>query len=236
MRRDKTRSTFIHFSSYVIDSPERFSDTINMGLRLWYLLIMFVIFSGPKVFADEVQYEVGGGYAYFAGLPLKSLAPKTGVMARFGAEAGRKSIFKWMSNFSLMSASDTSTFSDNGTTQTLAYQLVAGEFNFGFKLAFLAPIDRLPIQPYLGASGSAMSASFKFGDNTALSSTFPKTDAQNFYGYNIFVGVDINLDRSWGINFQVEQSKISGTVALQPFALDSNRVFFSLFFRQGGGD
>lgn len=194
------------------------------------LLILLV--SASSGLAADIQYEIGGGYAYFAGQQYKSLAPKTGYLVRFGAGAGRKNIFKWVSNLTLVSSSGTTDFNDAGTYRNLQYNLVAGEFNLGFKLAFLAPMERLPVQPYLGASGSAMSASFAFPENATVSDTFPKTEAQNYYGYNIFVGVDIEFNKKMGVNLQVEQSKISGTLAQSAFALDSNRILISLFFRE----
>lgn len=194
-------------------------------------LMAALLTTSSLVLASEVQYEVGGGYEYFSGDQNKSLAPKTGYMMRFGAEAGRKTILKWMSNLTLVSSTDTATFNDNGSYPSLAYQLIEGEFNLGIKLAFLAGYDRLPIQPYVGGSGSLGSASFKFADNAAVSTTFPKTDAENFYGYAIFVGVDIMIGRQWGVNLHVEQSQTSGTVAKQAFYLNGNRAFFSLFFQ-----
>jgi hypothetical protein len=195
------------------------------------LFIAFVL-SAQSASAGDVQYEVGGGYAYFAGEQYKSLAPKTGYMLRFGAGEGRKSVLKWVSNLTLLTSSGTSDFTDNGSNVNLSYQLIGGEFNLGLKIAPLSGLDRLPIQPYVGATGSAMAASFKFADNAPVSTQFPRTEAQNFYGYTIFVGADIELSKDiWGVNFQVEQSKITGTVAKQPFFLDSNRIFMSLFFR-----
>jgi len=182
--------------------------------------------------AADVQFEIGGGYNYFAGQDAKSLAPATGYLLRFGAESGRRSIFKWVSSLSLLSSQGTADFNDSGTTRNLNYTLVAGEFDLGFKLAFLAGNDRLPVQPYVGASGSAMSASFTFPTNSVVSATFPKTEAQNFYGYDIFVGVDVETGRDWGFNIEVDQIRLAGTVASQPFSLDSNRVYLNLFFRK----
>ena len=199
------------------------------GLKL--LALLFVVFASANVYASEVQYDVGGGYAYFSGDPNKSLAPNTGYLVRFGAEAGRKTILKWTSNLTLAYSSSTSTFIDAGSFPSLSYTLVEGEFNLGFKLEFLAAYDKLPVQPYVGATGSIGSTSFKFAQDAAVSATFPKTDAENFYGYAIFVGVDISFTNYWGMGIEVEQSATTGTVAKQPFSLNSNRVFLNLFFQ-----
>jgi len=197
----------------------------------WAIFIAVALMQIPSAFAEDIQFEVGGGLMYFAGKPYQSLAPKTGYMVRFGAGAGRQYIFKWVSSFSMFTSSGNTTFNDNGTYTALDYQLVGGEFNLGLKIAPLASLEHLPMQPYVGASGAATSASFKFPENAPVSTTFPKTDSSNYYGYNIFVGVDIEMTKSWGVNFLVEQSKLSGTLANNQFNLDSNRVLFQLFFR-----
>ena len=196
------------------------------------MILGLILLAGPKGFASDVQYEIGAGYDFFAGDSLQSLAPQTGYLLRFGAEAGRRSIFKWMSSLTLLESQGTSNFSDSGTTRNLNYTLVAGEFELGMKLAFLAANDRLPVQPYIGGAGAAMSTSFSFPAGSNVSSTFPLTEAQNFYGYSIFVGADIETGRDWGINVEVDQTVLSGTVANNPFSLNSNRVFLNLFFRR----
>lgn len=192
---------------------------------------LLLCFLPHLAWAKDFQYEIGPGYAYFAGQEKKSLAPLTGYLMRFAAGTSSEKTFRWVSSMSLLSSSGESVFDDAGTDRTLTYQLIGGEFNIGFRIGFLSGFSKLPVQPYFGAAGSIVSASFAFPKDSTVSETFPKTDAGNFYGYAIFVGTDLTLGKEWGLNVHVEQSNIAGTLAQKQFVLNSNRVFLMMFFR-----
>jgi hypothetical protein len=194
------------------------------------LSLLVVTATMQKASARESQFDVLVGYHYFSGLAQQSIAPNTGYVLRFAAGT-RKGILRWTSNLSLLYATATNEFDDGGTTRDLAYTLMGGEFNIGFKVAPLGNFTKLPIQPYFGATGAVQIDSFVFGEDATTSATFPKTDATQFFGYNVNVGVDLSMSKRWGFVVAVEQSKVSGTLAATPFVLDGNRVFIGLYFK-----
>lgn len=197
--------------------------------KVLFLILFFAFFASAAKAENNTQYNLMLGYHYFSGKDLKSLAPNTSYLMRFGAGSGTKSMFGWISSMALQFGTATANFNDSGTTRALSYQLIGGEFNLGFRIMPFASQYKLPVQPHFGVTGALQVDSFNFGTQT-VSATFPKTEAQQFYGYNLFVGTDVSLGKNWGVVLQVEQSVISGTVATAVFELSGNRVFLGLFF------
>lgn len=179
--------------------------------------------------AADIQFKVGAGQQYFSGKSLQSLSPNKGTILTFAAGSGSRSILRWVSNMTLLSSSGTADFSDSGTSQTLSYALIGGEFNYGVQVAPMASFSKLPIQPYFGVTGALQMDTFTFTDNGSLSSTFPKTSSGQFFGYNIQVGVGINMTKRGGLYIEVEQSTIAGQIAEATFNLNGNRIIIGWF-------
>ncbi len=202
----------------------------SISLRRTFALVILLGVCEPLL-AEEFQHEVGLGLHYYSGLTDKSLAPNFSTVLRFAAGNVPRSFYKWVTNLTILSGANTSTFDDAGTSISLDYTLLGGEFNFGFAIVPMASYSKLPVQPYFGVTGSLQVASLKFGDTSSASATFPKTDAGMFMGYALFVGVDIQMSKSFGMGFNVEQSAINGQVAAATFGMGGNRIFLNFFFR-----
>jgi hypothetical protein len=136
-----------------------------------------------------------------------------------------------IASLSIISASNTASFDDNGTSTDLPYKLTGGEFNFGFLLVPLGNFQKNSVQPFFGVTGSLQINAISFTDPGTLSATFPKADAPMFTGYALLVGTDILITKRWGMSFVVEQSKITGQVASATFAMSGNRVMVNIFNR-----
>lgn len=203
-------------------------------IRTGFLLLLFTTSSvlvNFEVRAESYQHEIGAGMHYYSGLAEKSLAPNLGTLLRFSASNVPKSWYKWVTNLTVLSGGASSDFDDAGSTVTLDYTLLGGEFNFGFAIVPMASFEKLPVQPYFGATGSLQVSSLKFTDTSSASATFPKTDAGMFAGYALFVGVDVLMSKTFGMGLTVEQSAINGQVATVPFGMGGNRIFINFFFR-----
>lgn len=203
---------------------------MNRFLHLVAIGLMFAM-SAQRTWAEEYQHEVGVGLHYYSGAADESLAPNTGTLLRFTAGNVPSGWFKWLTSLSILTGGSTATFDDAGSSRTLDYTLIGGEFNVGFSIVPMASFQKLPVQPYFGSTVSLQVNSLRFGDTSGASATFPKTDAGMFMGYALLVGVDLQLGKSFGIGFLVEQSVINGQVAEATFAMGGNRVLLNMFFR-----
>ena len=198
-----------------------------MGVML--LLLAFLIFYSSSSLAAGYQYQFGGGQEYYSGLKDQSLAPNTATNVRFGARFADRSIMNWIASTTLISSSGSSSFKVSGTSTTMGYQLLGGEFLLGFRVTPLANSNHLPIQPFFGAGGVVQLNSVKFPDAPSTSTTFPKSDAQYFAGYTVLVGVDVYMNKNFGFGLQVEQISAGGTLASESFSTGSNRFLLVLF-------
>lgn len=197
--------------------------------KLYFIFIILIFSSFLK--AEDFQHEIGLGIHYYSGSADKSLAPNLSTALRFGAGNVPKSFYKWISSLTILSGSSTATFNDAGNSVSLSYTLLGGEFNFGFGIVPMAESTKLPVQPYFGVTGALQVTSLKFANTDQASATFPKTDANMYFGYGLLVGVDIQMGKSFGMGLTVEQSAVSGQVATKPFGLGGNRIFLNFLFR-----
>lgn len=193
------------------------------------LALILCIFAGPA-WASKFSYDVGAGLEYFSGQTEESLAPLTGTLIRLGGQKGEE-IMRWATSLYVISSSGEADFDDAGTTQTLSYSLIGGEFNFGFAIYPLGGESKLTMQPYLMVTGSSHLASISFPEDAAVSDTFPKSDAAMMFGYALAVGADIAFSKEWGMKLHIERSQITGTLAGSSFGLSGQRVILGLYFQ-----
>ncbi len=198
-------------------------------LRFGALIFIGILFALPCQASESYQYDIGAGLQYYSGLKDKSLAPNTATVVRFGAQNG-DAIFRGIADFYLLSSSGQSSFSDSGTSTTLSYSLIGGEFNIGFAIYPLNSLSHLPLQPYFGGAASVHIDSISFDKNAPVSATFPKSESPMMFGYSIFVGTDLAFSKNWGLKLRVEQSAVTGTVATSPFSMGGQRVLVGVYF------
>lgn len=183
-----------------------------------------------NLMAGSSQYGVGAGLHYFSGKDGEALSPNTGTVLKFVAGEGRGSVVRWWTSLSVLIASGSADFTSSSSSSDLDYSLKGGEFQIGTKLVPLAGNIKLPIQPYLGVNLVIQTNQFAFDESATVAATFPYSDSQMFYGYNITVGTDILMSKKWGWFLEVEQSVVSGTLGGSTFATGGNRILVGVAF------
>ena len=192
-----------------------------------YLAITFLF--SFVFFAASAQYGLGFGLHYFSGQEGESLAPDTGTVIKFAAGEGRGEVFRWWTSLSLLVASSDAIFTASSNASAIDYSLKGGEFQLGMKIVPLASQIKIPVQPYMSINAVVQSNSFTFEETATVASTFPYSDSQMYYGYNITVGSDLIMSKKWGFFIEVEQSVVSGSLGGSSFASGGNRILIGIF-------
>jgi hypothetical protein len=197
-------------------------------LTLIFYFTITILYSSIS-FGASAQYGLGFGLHYFSGQEGESLAPDTGTVIKFAAGEGRGEIFRWWTSLSLLIASSDAIFTASSNASAIDYSLKGGEFQLGMKIVPLASQIKIPVQPYMSVNAVVQSNSFTFDETATVASTFPFSDSQMFYGYNITVGSDLIMSKKWGFFIEVEQSVVSGTLGGSSFATGGNRILIGIF-------